>query len=74
VRIGTPAITTRGFRETESKELAGWIADILDDPVNAEIRVGVKAKALDICERFPVYQHKSELPRARAGREAVAKI
>ncbi|AMC99484.1 serine hydroxymethyltransferase [Halomonas chromatireducens] len=59
LRIGTPAITTRGFGESDSVELAGWICDILDvlaergntDAVEAEVR----EKVAELCERHPVY-------------------
>ena len=56
IRIGTPAITTRGFKEAESKELAGWICDILDKMADAAVGARVKAKALEVCKRFPVYE------------------
>ncbi len=56
LRMGTPAITTRGFKEAESKELAGWICDILDDIENQETISSVKAKALELTARFPVYK------------------
>ncbi|HEU5339238.1 MAG TPA: serine hydroxymethyltransferase [Sulfuricaulis sp.] len=56
MRIGTPAITTRGFGEKESRELAGWIGDILDRLNDNKVRATVKAKVLDICRRFPVYE------------------
>jgi glycine hydroxymethyltransferase len=55
LRIGTPAVTTRGFGEAEVAELAGWIADVLDDVENESLRGEVRAKVLDICKRFPVY-------------------
>jgi len=55
LRIGTPAITTRGFKETEAKELAGWLCDILDDWQNEATIAGIKAKVLALCKRFPVY-------------------
>jgi glycine hydroxymethyltransferase len=55
LRIGTPSITRRGFKEAEAKELAGWICDVLDDIGNQEIVDTVKAKVLDICKRLPVY-------------------
>ncbi|NCO71802.1 MULTISPECIES: serine hydroxymethyltransferase [Shewanella] len=55
VRIGTPAITRRGFKEAEAKELTGWICDILDDASNGEVAERVKAQVLALCARFPVY-------------------
>ena len=55
IRIGTPAITTRGFKEAESRELAGWICDVLDDINNAAAIERVKQQVLEICQRFPVY-------------------
>jgi glycine hydroxymethyltransferase len=56
IRIGTPAITTRGFGEQESRELAGWICDILDHMPDVSVRAAVKAKAEEICRKFPVYE------------------
>ncbi|MCG5493092.1 serine hydroxymethyltransferase [Ectothiorhodospira variabilis] len=55
LRIGTPAITTRGFGEKESRELAGWICDVLDDLNNDSVIEQVKARVLDVCKRLPVY-------------------
>jgi len=55
IRIGTPAVTTRGFGETECRDLANWIADVLDDHENASVIEGVRQKVLDVCARFPVY-------------------
>lgn len=55
LRIGTPAATTRGFKEAEIRELAGWIADILDDIGNEKRIAEVKGKVLSMCRRFPVY-------------------
>ncbi|MBV1787431.1 serine hydroxymethyltransferase [Marinobacterium sp. D7] len=56
LRIGTPAVTRRGFKEAEVTELTGWICDVLDDINNEETIAAVKAKVLDICARFPVYK------------------
>jgi glycine hydroxymethyltransferase len=56
IRVGTPAITTRGFGEAESIQLAGWMCDILDDVENQATIDAVKARVLDVCARFPVYQ------------------
>lgn len=56
IRIGTPAMTTRGFKETEARDLAGWICDVLDDTTNQETIARVKQQVLELCKRFPVYQ------------------
>ena len=56
LRLGTPAVTRRGFKEAEVAELANWICDILDDIDNEQVIETVKGKVLDICARFPVYK------------------
>jgi glycine hydroxymethyltransferase len=56
LRIGTPAVTRRGFKEAEVTQLANWICDVLDDIGNEETSARVKAQVLDICSRFPVYK------------------
>jgi glycine hydroxymethyltransferase len=58
LRVGTPAITTRGFREQETVELTGWMCDVLEslETGNSEqVIAEVKQKVLEICARFPVY-------------------
>jgi len=55
IRVGTPAVTTRGFGEQECRDLANWIADVLDDHENPEVIDSVRAKVLEVCARFPVY-------------------
>lgn len=55
LRLGTPAITTRGFGVEETRQLTGWIADILDDLENEETIERVRGKVLELCARFPVY-------------------
>ena len=55
LRLGTPAITTRGFGHEETRLLSGWIADILDDIENEETIGRVKGEVLELCKRFPVY-------------------
>jgi glycine hydroxymethyltransferase len=55
LRLGTPAITTRGMGADETRELTGWIADILDDISNEETIERVRGQVLDLCKRFPVY-------------------
>jgi glycine hydroxymethyltransferase len=55
LRIGTPAVTTRGFREGEVTELANWIADVLDENGSEGAINRVRGKVEEICKRFPVY-------------------
>jgi glycine hydroxymethyltransferase len=55
LRLGTPAVTTRGFGLDEVTELAGWIADILDDVEDESMVERVRGQALELCARFPVY-------------------
>jgi glycine hydroxymethyltransferase len=55
IRIGTPAVTTRGFGEVEVRELAGWIADVIDSKGDEKVIADVKAKVETVCAKFPVY-------------------
>lgn len=58
LRVGTPAITTRGFGESETIELTGWMCDVLESLENGtseKVIAEVKGKVLAICKRFPVY-------------------
>ncbi|WML90466.1 serine hydroxymethyltransferase [Thiothrix lacustris] len=59
IRVGTPAITTRGFKEAESAQLANWMADVLDNVEDTATIERVKEQVLDICARFPVYKSTS---------------
>lgn len=55
LRIGTPALTTRGFKEPEVIKLAGWICDILDDLSNEDVINRVREQVVELCKAFPVY-------------------
>ena len=55
LRIGTPAATTRGFKEEEMTQVATWICDVLDDINNEQTKKEVKEKVIDLCSKFPVY-------------------
>lgn len=55
IRIGSPAITTRGFKEAEAAEVANLIADILDNPTDGSVIAATKAKVHALTSRFPVY-------------------
>ncbi len=56
IRIGTPAATTRGFGESECRDITNWICDICDDIENDDVVNGVRAKVEELCSRFPVYK------------------
>jgi len=55
VRIGTPAMTTRGFKEAEARLTANLVADVLDNPHDAANIAAVRAKVHALTARFPVY-------------------
>lgn len=55
IRIGTPAVTTRGFKEAEVQKITTWICDILDDVENTDIQNQVKENVKALCAQFPVY-------------------
>ena len=55
IRIGTPAITTRGFNEAQAGELAGWICDVLDSRGDETVTAEVRGKVEAICKELPVY-------------------
>lgn len=56
LRIGSPAITRRGFAEAEAKQVATWICDVLDNIEDQSVIDRVKAEVVNLCEQFPVYQ------------------
>tara|TARA_Y100000748_G_scaffold203796_1_gene170682 strand:- start:492 stop:1772 length:1281 start_codon:yes stop_codon:yes gene_type:complete len=55
IRIGTPAITTRGFKEKETIQISNWISDIINDFDNEELQKNVKEKVQNLTSNFPVY-------------------
>ena len=58
LRIGTPAITTRGFKEAETSKVASWMCDILDNLESENEIKRVKAEVVSLCDQFPVYSLK----------------
>jgi glycine hydroxymethyltransferase len=61
IRIGTPSITTRGFDEADSKQVANWICDIMDNMGDESIIEKVKGEVLELCKRRPLYEFNSDL-------------
>jgi glycine hydroxymethyltransferase len=57
IRVGTPAITTRGCGLAEARDIAGWMCDVIDARGDAMAIASAKGRVLELCRRFPVYQH-----------------
>ena len=55
LRLGSPAITTRGFKEAEVETLVGWLCEVLEDIENESVILEVREKVKELCKRFPVY-------------------
>ncbi len=56
IRIGTPALTTKGMKEAEMERIGGWIADVLKDVTNEGRQTEIKSEVRKLCEKFPVYR------------------
>src|SRR5262245_40520537 len=55
IRIGTPALTTRGMKEPEMRQIAKWIVEALEKRSDAQALAKIRAKVLDLAEQFPLY-------------------
>jgi glycine hydroxymethyltransferase len=55
VRIGTPALTTRGMGVTEMKQIGKWIAQVLNNADNAQVKNAIHAEVKEMCKHFPIY-------------------
>ncbi|MGC8795138.1 MAG: serine hydroxymethyltransferase [Bryobacteraceae bacterium] len=58
IRLGSPAVTTRGFREPEMREVAELIAEVLEQPTSEQVRAAVRRRVTELVERFPLYAWK----------------
>jgi len=56
IRLGTPAVTTRGFKNKEIVDISNWICDIVLDMENEDLKKEIKNKVTELCSRFPVYK------------------
>jgi glycine hydroxymethyltransferase len=55
IRVGTPAVTTRGFNAADCEALADWMCDVLDDPHNPAVIERIRENVTHICRKYPVY-------------------
>jgi glycine hydroxymethyltransferase len=62
LRIGTPALTTRGMREGEMRTIGGWIAEVLDGPADEDLTARVRAEVGELCASFPLYAELAGTP------------
>jgi glycine hydroxymethyltransferase len=58
IRLGTPALTTRGMRETEMETIGEYIGDVLDDIQNESLQSEVHARVTTLAKRFPLYESR----------------
>jgi glycine hydroxymethyltransferase len=58
IRIGTPAMTTRGMRESEMRQIGRWIATVLDNRTDGNVLSRVRKQVLELCEAFPLYPER----------------
>jgi glycine hydroxymethyltransferase len=58
IRIGTPALTTRGMKETEMRQIAGWIGEALGAPEDESLHAAIRERVKSLCQQFPIYEKR----------------
>ena len=58
IRIGSPALTTRGMKESEMTLIAGLISEVLGDPENEMVQTSIRDRVKKLCEQFPIYENR----------------
>jgi glycine hydroxymethyltransferase len=69
LRIGTPALTSRGMKEDEMRAIGAWIVEVLGDPTNERLQARIRGEVEDLCSLHPIYPE-----RLRAARAALAEL
>ncbi len=69
LRIGTPALTSRGMKEDEMRAIGAWIVEVLEDPTNERLQARIRGEVEDLCSLHPIYPE-----RLRAARAALAEL
>ncbi len=54
IRLGTPALTTRGMGQSEMRQIAAWIIQVLKNPTDEKLQASIRAQIFDLCRQFPV--------------------
>ena len=61
IRIGTPALTTRGMGENEMIKIANWISQLIDNPDSTSLIESIHKDVVSLCKEFPLYEDKNEM-------------
>ena len=67
IRVGTPALTTRGMKEAEMAQIAAWISEVLASPDDESVQQRVRRSVEELCERFPIYENRLVRSQAQVG-------